>query len=153
MKKRRWLLPDWAYVPIAIFNMFMILYMIIVGCVLIYVGYKQVSDYPDSVWYCEETNMQATVIVPGNARSYISIVDLDDGEKYTVILSSHMDIQDLYAGDVYDKDSSEKVSRCRIGVSMEERRFVQKIRSFTLNTAGNCPHLPCDGSITFVREK
>ena len=84
MKKRRWLLPDWAYVPIAIFNIVMIFYMIIVGCVLIYVGRKQVSDYPDSVWYCEETNMRATVIAPEDDVDYIAIVDLDDGEKYTV---------------------------------------------------------------------
>ncbi|MBQ3592938.1 MAG: hypothetical protein II982_01085 [Clostridia bacterium] len=152
MKKRRWLLPDWAYVPIAIFNIVMIFYMIIVGCVLIYVGRKQVSDYPDSVWYCEETNMRATVIAPEDDVDYIAIVDLDDGEKYTVDMPWPIK-PGLYRGDIHDTTSAEKAEFCECGFEMEERRFVQKIRSFTLNTADNCPHLPCDGSITFVREK
>ncbi len=104
-------------------------------------------ELPDSVWYCEETNMQATVI----DSSYMSIVDLDDGQEYTVEFFDRDNIR-LHKG-VVDFDTESLDSYCRCGTKMNVKRLFMKIKSFTLNTADNCPHLPGDGSITFVREK
>lgn len=104
-------------------------------------------ELPDSVWYCEETNMQATVI----DSSYMAIVDLDDGQEYTVEFFDRDNIR-FHKG-VVDFETESLDSYCECGTKMNVKRSFMKIKSFILNTADNCPHLPCDGSITFVREK
>ncbi len=124
---------------------------LIVHLTLCWNNTQYLSDLSGSVWYCEETNMKATVYAYYGEMPYMLIVDLDDGREYKVDSIGDDDMY-LYKGNPdTENDLTHANGYCKCGTSLEVKRIFLKVRGFEIDVADGCWHFPCDA--TFLPDK